>query len=45
MVKSFEQEQAMNFFKVAKSSGGLKIMKYCGPPWLTDEENFSFQIF
>ena len=24
--------------------GGLPIMKYCRPPWLTDEENFSFQI-
>ena len=24
--------------------GGLPIMKYCRPPWLTDEENFSFEI-
>ena len=24
--------------------GGLRFMKYCGPPWLADEENFSFQI-
>ena len=24
--------------------GGLPIKKYCRPPWLVDEENFSFQI-
>ena len=23
---------------------GLRIVKYCRPPWLTDEENFAFQI-
>ena len=23
-------------------SGGLRIMKYCRPPWLADEVNFSF---
>ena len=22
---------------------GLPIKKYCRPPWLTDEENFSFK--
>ena len=26
------------------SGGGLRIMKYCRPPWLADEENFPFQI-
>ena len=26
------------------NSRGLPIMKYCRPPWLADEENFSFQI-
>ena len=24
--------------------GGLRIMKYFWPPWLTDEEHFAFQI-
>ena len=24
--------------------GDLPILKYCRPPWLADEENFSFQI-
>ena len=23
---------------------GLRIVKCCRPPWLTDEENFEFQI-
>ena len=23
---------------------GVPIMKYCRPPWLADEEDFSFQI-
>ena len=31
--------------EMKKNSGGHPIMKYCRPPWLADEENFSFQIF
>ena len=27
-----------------KILGGLPVMWYCQPPWLADEENFSFQI-
>ena len=30
--------------EMKKNLGGLPIMKYSRPPWLTDEENFSFQI-
>ena len=26
------------------AGGGLRMIKYCRPPWLTDKENFSFQI-
>ena len=30
--------------EMKKILGGLPIKKYCQPPWLADEENFSFQI-
>ena len=30
--------------EMKKILGGLRFMKYYGPPWLADEENFSFQI-
>ena len=30
--------------EMKKILGGLRIMKYCRPPWLADEENFAFQI-
>ena len=30
--------------KISGGGGVLWTMKYCWPPWLADEENFSFQI-
>ena len=30
--------------EMKKTLGRLRIMKYCRPPWLADEESFSFQI-
>ena len=30
--------------EMKKILAGLGVMKYCLPPWLTDEENFPFQI-
>ena len=30
--------------EMKKILGGLRIMKYCWPPWLADEKNFAFQI-
>ena len=30
--------------EIKKILGWLLIMKYCRPPWLAEEENFSFQI-
>ena len=41
----FYPQQARRYEKnSATGEGGLRIIKYCRPPWLADEENFSFLI-
>ena len=36
--------QARRNEKNSGGGGGVRIMKYCRPPWLPDKENFAFQI-